>query len=59
MNEEAFGYIQKADHALKVAEKLIEDRFATDAASKIYYAMFCAAQRHVRPMRTEEEGRDG
>ncbi|MCX5809558.1 MAG: HEPN domain-containing protein [Proteobacteria bacterium] len=44
MTEEISKYLEKADHALKVAEKLIEDGFAPDAASKIYYAMFYAAQ---------------
>jgi len=36
--------IEKADHALSVAQKLQECGFPADAASKIYYAMFYAAQ---------------
>jgi uncharacterized protein (UPF0332 family) len=44
MNEEVRRYIEKADHALEVAEKLIKDGYAPDAASKIYYSMFYAAQ---------------
>lgn len=44
MNEEIKKLIEKAEHALEVAEKLLEDGFLPDAASKIYYAMFYAAQ---------------
>ncbi len=44
MNEEARKLMNKADHALEVAEKLMKDGYPSDAASKIYYAMFYAAQ---------------
>ena len=36
--------IEKADHAITVAQKLKESGFPADAASKTYYAMFYAAQ---------------
>jgi uncharacterized protein (UPF0332 family) len=44
MNEEVKKFIEKAEHALEVAEKLIKDGYPSDAASKIYYSMFYAAQ---------------
>lgn len=44
MTEEVRKFIEKAEYALKVAEQLISDGFAPDAASKIYYSMFYAAQ---------------
>ena len=44
MTEEIERFIQKAEHALIVAEDLMEDGYASDAASKIYYSMFYAAQ---------------
>jgi uncharacterized protein (UPF0332 family) len=44
MTDEARRYLGKAAHALKVAEDLLRDGHAPDAASKIYYAMFYAAQ---------------
>ncbi|MBI3353662.1 MAG: HEPN domain-containing protein [Deltaproteobacteria bacterium] len=44
MTDEAKKYMEKAEHALKVAEELMRDGYAPDAASKIYYAMFYAAQ---------------
>ena len=44
MKEEVVKLIQKADHALKVAEELINNGFPSDSVSKIYYAMFYAAQ---------------
>lgn len=44
MSEEARKLLNKADHALEVAEKLIKEGYPSDAASKIYYAMFYAAQ---------------
>ena len=44
MKEEVVKLIQKADHALEVAEELIKSGFHSDSASKIYYAMFYAAQ---------------
>ncbi len=36
--------LEKADHALEVAEKLHQNGYSSDAASKIYYAMYYAAQ---------------
>jgi uncharacterized protein (UPF0332 family) len=44
MTEEVEKLIKKAGHAIKVAEKLMDDGYASDAASKIYYAMYYAAQ---------------
>ena len=44
MKEEVVKLIQKADHALEVASELINGGFPSDSASKIYYAMFYAAQ---------------
>jgi uncharacterized protein (UPF0332 family) len=44
MNEEIRKYLEKADHALAVAGELVQHGFVPDAASKIYYAMFYAAQ---------------
>jgi len=44
MTEEVLLLLKKADHALEVAEKLIDDGYPSDASSKIYYAMFYAAQ---------------
>lgn len=44
MNEEIKRLLAKADHALEVAHKLLEQGFVPDAASKIYYAMFYATQ---------------
>ncbi len=38
MTEEVKKYLKKADHALKVADKLLQEGFAADAASKAYYA---------------------
>jgi len=35
--------IEKAEHALEVAEKLMNDGYPSDAASKIYYSMYYAA----------------
>jgi len=36
--------LEKADHALEVAESLYKQGFSQDAASKLYYAMFYATQ---------------
>ena len=36
--------LEKADHALEVAEELKRKNYHSDAASKVYYAMFYAAQ---------------
>ena len=44
MSEEIRRYLDKADHALVVAEDLMERGHAPDAASKIYYAMFYATK---------------
>ena len=44
MTEEVKKLIEKAEHALKVAEELMRDGYPSDAASKIYYSMFYAAQ---------------
>jgi uncharacterized protein (UPF0332 family) len=44
MNDEVRKYLEKADHALMVAEELSRSGHAPDAASKTYYAMFYAAQ---------------
>lgn len=44
MTDEVKRYIRKAEHALEVAEDLMKARHPSDAASKIYYSMFYAAQ---------------
>lgn len=44
MNEEIRKFLDKAEHALEVAEKLMTEGYPSDASSKIYYAMFYAAQ---------------
>jgi len=44
MKDEIKGYLDKAEHALEVAEELLKAGYAPDAASKVYYAMFYAAQ---------------
>ena len=44
MTDEVRRYLRKAEHALEVAEDLLKDGHAPDAASKIYYAMYYAAQ---------------
>ncbi len=44
MNEEVIKLIKKAEHALEVAEELIHRSYPSDAASKVYYCMFYAAQ---------------
>ncbi len=44
MKKEVQRLLEKADHALKVAESLYKQGFPYDAASKIYYAMFYGAQ---------------
>ncbi|MBI3609753.1 MAG: HEPN domain-containing protein [Nitrospirae bacterium] len=48
MSKEVQRLLEKADHALEVAESLIKQGFASDASSKIYYAMFYAAQALLR-----------
>jgi uncharacterized protein (UPF0332 family) len=40
MIDEVRRYLEKAEHALIVAEDLMEHGHAPDSASKIYYAMF-------------------
>lgn len=44
MTDEIRRFLDKADHALIVAEDLMERGHAPDAASKIYYAMFYATK---------------
>lgn len=44
MSDEVRRYLEKADHALRVAEELLQQGYAPDAASKTYYAMFYAAK---------------
>jgi len=44
MSEPVAKLIAKAEHAIQVAEQLMIDGFPSDAASKIYYAMFYSAQ---------------
>ena len=44
MKKEVQRLLEKADHALEVAELLYKQGFHQDACSKIYYAMFYAAQ---------------
>jgi uncharacterized protein (UPF0332 family) len=44
MTEEVRRLLEKAGHALEVAEQLNKDGYPSDAASKIYYSMFYAAQ---------------
>jgi len=41
---EVMKLIEKSEHALKVAEVLCKQGYSSDSASKIYYAMFYAAQ---------------
>jgi len=44
MNEEIRRLMKKSDLALEVAISLMERSYPSDAASKIYYSMFYAAQ---------------
>ena len=44
MTDEVRRYLRKAEHALEVAEDLLKSGHAPDAAGKIYYAMYYAAQ---------------
>ena len=44
MTEETKRYMKKAEHALEVAKELKKGGYIPDAASKVYYAMFYAAQ---------------
>ena len=44
MTEEVKKLLEKADHALEVAEELLKNGYPSDSASKIYYSMFYAAQ---------------
>lgn len=48
MKKEVQRLLEKADHALEVAESLLKQGFPQDASSKIYYAMFYAAQALLR-----------
>jgi len=43
-NDEVMLYLDKAEHALVVAEDLMRQGHTPDAASKIYYAMFYATK---------------
>jgi len=45
MTEEVDKLLKRAEHALEVAEVLMYDGYPSDAASKIYYSMYYAAQR--------------
>ena len=44
MTDEMQKLLQKADHAIEVAEELYKKGYYSDAASKTYYAMFYATQ---------------
>jgi len=44
LKKEVQRLLEKADHALEVAESLYKQGFPRDAASRVYYAMFYAAQ---------------
>lgn len=44
MKKEVQRLLEKADHALEVAEALEREGYIQDASSRIYYAMFYAAQ---------------
>lgn len=44
MTEEVAKFIEKAEHALTVAGKLLKSGYPADAASKVYYSMFYSAQ---------------
>ena len=44
MTDESKRYLDKADHALVVAQDLMEQGHLPDADSKIYYAMFYATK---------------
>ncbi len=44
MTEEVKKLLAKADHTIEVAEELMRSGYPSDAASKIYYAMFHVAQ---------------
>jgi uncharacterized protein (UPF0332 family) len=44
MTEEVKKLLEKAEHALEVAEELLKSGYPSDSASKIYYSMFYAAQ---------------
>jgi len=44
MKDEIRRLINKSEHALEVAKELMKGGYSSDAASKIYYSMFYAAQ---------------
>lgn len=44
MTEEVKRLVEKAEHAIEVAEELIKSGYPSDAASKIYYSMYYATQ---------------
>jgi uncharacterized protein (UPF0332 family) len=49
LTEEVLKLLEKSAHALEVAEALMSEGYPSDAASKIYYAMFYAAQALLNP----------
>jgi uncharacterized protein (UPF0332 family) len=44
VKKEVLRLLEKADHALEVAEALAREGYIQDASSRIYYAMLYAAQ---------------
>lgn len=44
MTEEVRKLLEKAEHAIEVAETLMRDGYPSDSVSKIYYAMYYATQ---------------
>lgn len=44
MKEEIHKLIEKFEHAFEVAEKLLQDEYPADAASKVYFCFLYAAQ---------------
>lgn len=53
MTDEVNRLITKADHALEVAVELMKSDYPSDAASKIYYSMFYAAQALLKSERID------
>jgi uncharacterized protein (UPF0332 family) len=48
VTDEVRKYLEKAGHALRVAEDLVRIGHVSDATSKVYYAMFYAVQALLR-----------
>lgn len=48
MSKEFKRLIAKAEHALEVAKELMNIGYPSDAASKVYYSMFYAAQAFLK-----------